>query len=242
MDTEDSSGRGCIPARLQFDHFLRKKLQNEFAEKFQKAHPDYRLQDVDLEAGVFIGTLEGYATGIPGFQRISPPEQKRRREKVRALAVALENLHKAIQAVDSAALGFATYRGFEEVEAKSIGVNPLRPGMDAVLSAASVRVEILQELAAFSSGVRMASKELPPNDFNFMLCTALAVERTFFESGISFTVSDSGFAAQCLRAVFQLGGLKDGRMDYWLTLARDSDESMGALIKRIERCQKTADE
>lgn len=242
MDTDDSSGRDCIPARLQFDTRLRKTLLKEFVDKFQKAHQDYLPQDVELEARIFIGTLERYAAGIPEFQSASPPEQKRRREKVRAVAVAMENLHKAIQEVDSAALGFAAWRGLEEVEAKNIGVNPLHPGMSAVYSAASLRTEVLPVLAAFSSGVRIASKDLPLYDFNFMLRTALAVERTFFENGIPFTVSDSGFAAGCLRAVFQLGGLKDGRMDYWLTLARDSDETMGALIKRIEDHQKTADE
>ncbi len=242
MDTDDSNSRDYIPAPLRLDDVLRRKLREEFAEKFRKANPDCCLQQDEHEAEIFVRTLEGYAAGIPEFKRTHPPEQKRRREKVRALAVAMENLHKAIEGVDSAALGFALWRGMEEVEANNIGVNPLHPGMHAVFSAASLRAEILPELAAFSCGVRAAADELPIYDFNFMLRTALAVEGTFFQSGIPFTISDSGFAAQCLRAVFQLGGLKDGRMDYWLKLARDSDDAMVGMIKRIAKRQKNADE
>lgn len=227
--------------RLEFDPYTRAELEEEFKRQFNVGRT-LSPSDIDFEAKVFIGTLQNYADGIPAFQRMKPPEQKRRREKVRALANTLEKLHEALTCMDSAALGFALWCGLREVESTGLGSNPLPPGMPAVIEASVLRGDALPFLAAFSCGVQKAIKELPSHEFNFLLKTALAVERTFFDYQLPFTVSNSGFAATCLRAVFKLGGLEIDRVDYWLTEARDSEDSMIALIKRHVAAQKSADE
>jgi hypothetical protein len=223
---------------LRFDDQTREDLKRKFTIAFAKANAKWSRASVELEGEIFIGTLEGYASGIPPFKTVRPPEQKRRREKVRSLANTLEKLHQTLTKIDSAALGFAVWRGMQEVETKKLGANPFLSGWPAILLASRLRDECLPLLAAFSDGVRSAHKGLPLHDFNFMLESAIAVERIFRQNRLSFTVNDSGFAAQCLRAIFMLGGLNDSRVDYWLTKARDSEE---ALVKRLENRQKSAD-
>ena len=255
MASNQSGNDAIVKARAQFDADTRKGLQTNFTKHFGKTHSAFSSDQIAFEARVFIGTLEGYADGISRFQAIAPPEQKRRREKVSSLAGTLEKLHQILTEIDSGALDFAVHLGSQEVKNKGLPgfILPIERSDAFFLSACfnpglfrnALAVEVtgmpLPTLAAFSRGVRKAIKGLPAHNFKLMLHTALAVERTFWENQISFTVSDNGFAAECLRAVFQLGGLTDCRMDYWLKLARDSGDSMSSLMKRQAAAQKTAD-
>jgi hypothetical protein len=141
--------------------------------------------------------------------------------------------------MDSPALGYAMYSGLEQIEKKGYNKNPMQAGMSAILKSYAIREDISPVLAEFSSGVRAASKTLPVSSFEYRLKTALAIEREFFDRGMAFTVSNTGFSATCLRAVFGLGGEEIDRVDYWLKRARDSEESMTSFM---ERARKAADE
>jgi hypothetical protein len=51
------------------------------------------------------------------------------------------------------------------------------------------------------------------------LYMAESVFVAFDKAGLLFTSGDSGFAAACLREVFNLAGIADDKVDYWLQKA-----------------------
>ncbi len=67
------------------------------------------------------------------------------------------------------------------------------------------------------------------------MSTAMAVEKLFWDEGLRFTTSNNGLAAECLRAVYQLGGLNIDRVDYWLKKAQDHFDSMTSIVTRLRK-------
>lgn len=218
------------PDRLRFDEDTRKAITDAFLKECN----DDRRSDEECKDGyeVFILVLEGFAEAIQSLNRLNPPRQQRRREQIVSIANGLDKALDQIAVLDTAALGFVLWRAFEELAKHHGESNPLIPGFNAMLEADKARSVSMEEMKRFTLGVRMAAKELPEHDYNVLLKIALAVERQFFDHGLKFTVSNTGFAALCLRSVFSLGGQKIDRVDYWLGKARESEESMSSLLKR----------
>ena len=63
----------------------------------------------------------------------------------------------------------------------------------------------------------------------------MALEREFFKLKIKFIASNSSLAAECLRAIYILGGLNIDRVDYWLKQARDHYDSQMNFIDMLRK-------
>lgn len=239
---EDSSG---YAPRLCFDKTTRDRL----TKLFRDAHKGRNLSpaEVEFEVTVILRTLEQYASAIPLYEQFQPESQQRRRERIESLAAHLEGALEQLKNLDSAALGFIAWRAKDEMS-KTLGTpNDFPSGLKAAVEAVSWREANISAITAFSLGLRKSASELPQHSLNTSgkdypwyslpkeLSTAMAVERLFWENNLSFTVSNNGFAAECLRAVFQLGGLHIDRVDYWLRQARDHSDSMSSFNKRMQK-------
>jgi hypothetical protein len=239
---EDTDGN---PSRLCFDKTTRDRLAKLFSNAFKGR--DLSPDEIELEVTVTLHTLEQYASAIPLYEQIQPESQQRRRERIESLAAHLEGALEQLKSLDSAALGFIAWRAKDEMS-KTLGTpNDFPSGLKAAIEAVSWREANISAITAFALGLRKSASELPQHSLNTSgkeypwyslpkeLSTAMAVERLFWENGFRFTIANSGLAAECLRAVFQLGGLHIDRVDYWLKQARDHSDSMSSFNKRMQK-------
>lgn len=230
--------------RLRFDDLTRKNLLLKLKQALQQAHSNDHFYDVEFEVSVMLKILEGFANGILLYQKIQPECQQRRRERIKSLAVNIEAAIEQLKQLDTGALGFVAWRGFEEISKAKGMLNEFPNGMEAVYKADNFLFENISKMTNFSLGIRKAADELPPHPMNtsgkdfpnwaapIQLSTALSIERLFWVQKLKFTLSNSGLAAECLRATYQLAGLKIDRVDYWLTQARDHFDSMASADAR----------
>ena len=229
--------------RLHFDEITKERLYQLLSSAFKKKNPyDYNS---DSEICLMIIYMECFAEAIPGSEKFLPEKQQRRQERINSLAAHLEGLINQIEALDSPALGYAMHRGCEEISNIRKIANPLQSSFDAILEAEFLQDKNnIKELKAFSLGLRKAAKDLPEHAGNTSgnnypwysqkskTAVALALEKLFFNAGIDFTTSNNGLAAECLRAIYNLGGLKLDRVDYWLRKAKNHHDSLFNISKR----------
>lgn len=233
------------PEDLSFDDTTRGNLSEKLREAMEKTFPNRHPEYNDFEISIILRILEGYAKGIIQYQQIEPESQQRRRERVESLAAHIEGAIEQLKQLDSAALGFVAWRGFEEIS-KAEGLPNVFPSGDAATHEVYFwRKSNILAMTNFALGVRKAAAELPLHAINRPaedlpwyalpkeLSTAMAVEKLFWEEGLKFTISNNGLAAECLRAVYQLGGLNIDRVDYWLKKARDHFDSMTSIVSRL---------
>lgn len=230
---------------LRFDEATRKRLSDLFTAAYKGR--DFFPDTIEFEVEVTLGLLERYAAVIPEFQKFQPEAQKRRRDRAESLAIHLEGVIEQLKQLDDAALGFLARRGFEEVSELSGQPVEFPDGIQACIEAFQWREDNIQALTAFAFGVRKALNDLPQHPLNTSgkdypmyavpkeLFIAMSIEDLFWRQKLNFTTSDSGFAAECLRAVYQLGGLDIDRVDYWLKQARDHEDSAANFEKRRQK-------
>lgn len=234
---------------LRFDDTTRSNLSEKLRNAFEKSFPNRRSEENEFEMEVTLKILEGYAYGIIQYQQIEPESQQRRRERIESLAVHIEGAIEQLKQLDSAALGFVVWRGNEEIS-KAEGMPNVFPSGDAATHEVYFwRESNILTMTNFALGIRKAASELPLHAINRPaeelpwyalpkeMSTAMAVEKLFWDEGLKFTTSNNGLAAECLRAVYQLGGLNIDRVDYWLKKARDHSDSMTSCISRIRECK-----
>lgn len=235
------------PEVLPFDDTTRDNLSEKLRKAMEKTFPNRRPEDNDFEISVILRILEGYANGITRYQQIEPESQQRRRERIESLAAHIEGAIEQLKQLDSAALGFVAWRGFEEISKAEGLPNVFSSGDAATHEVYFWRESNILAMTNFALGVRKAAAELPLHAINKPaedlpwyalpkeLSTAMAVEKLFWDEGLKFTTSNNGLAAECLRAVYQLGGLNIDRVDYWLKKARDHSDSMTSIISRLAK-------
>ncbi len=239
----------------RFDPDTRKRLAEKYKEQRRNLGADNLGDLLDEEAEVFLRILENYAHAIPLFEQHDPPKTQKRKECVKGLSNKLSGLLDALKEIDSTALGYIAFNALKILEDDGTDISPalepytmdlehihaaikgeeLKPKLTphkAACLAFDARKELIPILAALSVAAKDASRELPVYDFDTTLKTALAVERTFWENGLPFVATDSSFAGECLREVYQLGGLQIDRVQYHLQKALDSEESMARLMAR----------
>jgi hypothetical protein len=227
--------------RLRFDDYTRQKLSEEFRRKITgRNYSDYHSEN---SSEVFLAILEGYAAAIPIFAKYKPPKQEIRKELLASLSLHLSESIDKIKKIDDAALGYALWCGFEQMAKLGNEENPLAAGMAACFEAEILRETYIKDLEAFQLGVQKAAKNLPLHSLNTSgddcewysmpteLSTATAIEKLFIDNGLDFTLSESGFSAACLRAVFALGGLNIDRVSYWLKKAKNHKNSWSNFYK-----------
>lgn len=212
--------------RLRFDEHTHKRLAGLFTEAYKGR--DFFPNTTDFEVAVTLGLLEKYAEAIRELQKSQPERQKRRRERAESLVAHLEGAIDQLKALDDAALGYLSWRGFEEVSQVRGEPNEFPEGIEACIKAFQWRETNIDALATFALGMRKAIDDLPQHPLNTSgkgyplyavpteLSIAMRIENLFSRQKLNFSVSDSGLAAECLRAVYQLGGLDIDRVDHWL--------------------------
>jgi hypothetical protein len=232
------------PEDLSFDDTTRDNLSKKLREAMEKTFPNRHPDDNDFEISVILGILETQANAIILYKQIEPEGQQRRRERVESLAAHIEGAIEQLKQLDSAALGFVAWRGFEEISKAEGSPNKFPSGDAATHEVFFWRESNILAMTNFALGVRKAASELPLHAINRPakdlpryalpkeLSIAMAVERLFWEEGLEFTTSNTGLAAACLRAVYQLGGLNIDRVDYWLRGAQDHFDSMTSFVSR----------
>lgn len=225
------------------DLTLSQQAKERLLGKYRKA----RSNAVHDDSTLFISRIENTADYLIALQELQPESQQRRRERLTSIANHLDAALDQIKQLDSAALGFAVWRGFEELATSKGESNTFPSGMKGVEIAYSFREENLNHLATAALGIRKAAEELPPHSMNSSgkdypwwslpveLAAAMSIERIFWEYQLEFTVSDSGFAADCLREVYGLSGMQIDRVSYWLKNAKEHHDSMFNVMQRLQK-------
>lgn len=196
------------------------------------------------EARIFVRTIESWADSVDYFEAITPESQKDRKRAMDSIANALMKFDQALSELDSAALGFwygnvvnaLAVHGVQVSEADnrlaSMLVNPLR----AMVEGGEARLQVRQMVGVAVEATRKAADELPKHDHaenDWRLRRALAVERLILEHQIPFETTETGFAADVLRALFDLAGAEVEKVSYWLKKAADHPESHGRWLQSL---------
>jgi len=237
-----------INERLRFGKETRVRLSEKLHKAIVQQDRLKRPNDIEFEIDVLIGCMEGFAEFIPSIKRLLPEKQQRRQERINSLASHVEGIIDQLKEIDSAALCYSIYSGINETAKKDNLPNLIEYGSDFMFKVEAIKDnENLEDLAAFALGLRKAARELPKHSLNASgkdypwyaqgaeLGVALGLERLFFQNKIKFIASNSSLAAECLRAIYILGGLDIDRVDYWLKQAIEHYDSSVNLHKRFQK-------
>lgn len=168
------------------------------------------------DARLFVKILGGFGEGLPSILE-AQPEQNVRRRSLRELGTAAAKVADLAKTLDSGALGCAIDLG----NGSDLGSLPLGDFMREVNA---LRHSLVEEMTRLSEGAYRAAKELPVSKFNARLNCVVSIQREFATFGLPpFTDSDSGFAADCIRAVFELAGVSVDDPRYWMRQAMKAD-------------------
>lgn len=188
------------------------------------------------EAKVFVRIIEAWAASIELVQATAPPEQKDRVRSLGSVANALTKLDQALANLDSGALSFLYAKladglataGFQPNESDgrtgSMMDDPMRAAAEAGEGRKLLRVVIDQAVKAAT----IAAKDLPTIDrveTDPRLGTVRRLERLMLEHQLPFEATETSYAAQCVRAMFELADYKVEKVAYWLRKAIDHPDS-----------------
>ena len=178
-----------------------------------------------FDARLFVKTIESHAAWMPIRVAIEPPNQKDRQRAIVSAANAFDRLVDSLNGLDSAALGWV-FACVEHAMTDKAKCSPF-PGVSyRVLVEAGEDRKTIDALARLMGpAIRSAAKTLPKIERNAndpRLHAAFFLERLMQEHGLGFGVTETSFAAQCLRAMLKLAGYLDenttetDRVSYWL--------------------------
>lgn len=241
----DNGAHGGTRYELQFT----KEQRAELKRAYLRARPPRSGQILgvdnnEFEADVFVRTVEEWAKAIGLFEAITPDNQKERKRAMESVKASLTKLDQALAELDSSALGY-WYGHVVDALAKSVTQvsetenrlssmldNPLR----AAVEAGEFRQELREILKVVVEATTAATDTLPKYDHtenDVRLKTAMRLERLIIEHGIPFNSSETGFAAICLRMMFELAGVEVEKVSYWLKKAEDHPDSYARFLQRL---------
>jgi hypothetical protein len=234
--------------RLEFDEHTRVRLHAAFRKEYLRSRARISTADfrnrADSEAKVFVRCLERLAQARHVYENVQ--DQKKRRELTEAFANSLDRCIDSALNMDDPSLGYALWRGFEEMvkhpdfsddDRQAVASSK---GYQAAMYAYELQHFYRSHLARFVSGVRCAIRELPPLDISsFEKSTARWIEKYLEGQWIPFSTSDTGLAGEAFLAVMQLAGAKDTGAKYRLSEAAKDQNSYKAWITSMRsRFQK----
>ena len=192
-------------------------------------------EDLTSERDLFVSIVESHGNGLAAICATLPPGQDERREKVRQLASALQRLQEVLVTIDSAALG-QTLNEMDKALHGGTARHATDPG-EAFMLAGELRRLGEKPLSAMIVGATTAAKVLVEPDYDPILEVIWKLERLFDEHGLPFEVKDSGFAAECVRAIYELADPKKliGRPKYILSKAVSDPRSWANLSTRLRK-------
>ena len=217
--------------------FQKKRPERE-APKFTSAvKVDLKAKFINLaanqshdEADTFVLILETYPDALLDIEQTVPPEQDVRRAQIYQLAGAVMKVPEVLAAVDSNALGWVAHSVDKALDPNGRAQNVPDP-VAGFIAAGEIRELANTVLPVVQLAIQQAAKELPKferSDVHPLLRTALAIERLFWEHRLPFEVKETGFAAECLRVVYETANPHKilNRPKYWLEKAIDHPDSM----------------
>lgn len=191
---------------------------------------------VDEKASFFIELMADHAFQMPVSEALSAPDQKDRKRSIESAAVAFEKFADSLNKLDSAALGwlFAVL----EDKAESVGLTIRTKGPDvpsltqspirAMVEAGEARLAFDEIAREIGPAMRQAAQTLPLIDRNEgdpRLHAAFVLERWLVNDGLRFEITETGFAAECLRTMFELAEYDTDRVSYWLKKVVDTPDN-----------------
>lgn len=240
---------------LKFDQLTKESLLARLKKAFEKSENKH---DSVGRSELLISILEGFSESYHVFDQFKPEPQERRRDRLISIANHLKGIVDQLRMLDGAAAEYACFLSFNELLKleKPDHVTPDTWTFDDMVACASFNDSLPETLTAFENGIRAAEKALPLHSYNTsgkyanwysappQLSMALALERQFWEFGLKFTITNTGLAADCLRAIYKHTEIKADpddkfdRVDYWLKQARDHKDSMFNFMKIQKQPEK----
>lgn len=216
---------------------------DELKRAYKEAAGDRLYADDDSE--VFVSTLQSWGAGIPDLISVEPPIQKNRQRAIDSFVNAIEKMDVALADLDSGALGWLYANVVDKLSKNGVCIGPYDGGMvsmrnhpqQAMVEAGEMRAE-LRKLAGWVVDAATEARNTLPlserveNDPRLM--TAKALERQIIENVIEFSTSETGFPAQCLRAMFELGGLDVEKVSHWLKKVAEDPDSYAKFRQRMQ--------
>lgn len=232
---------GCI------DHY-ELKFTTEQKQDLERAYwtaVDKKIVFDDSAAIVFVGILESWARSIPDYLKIAPPSHKERQRSIDSFIKGIEKIDTALAGLDSAALGWLYAKAADKLSEEGIRISPddgeivsmKNHPIQAQVEAGELRNEFRRLAKSLVEAATDARETLPQSERienDPRMTMAKALERQIIENGIDFSITESGFPAQCLRAVFELGGLEIEKVGYWLKKAADDPDSYARFRRRMQ--------
>ncbi|MGA0587257.1 hypothetical protein ACO2Q2_09040 [Dyella sp. KRB-257] len=198
--------------------YIERGYDEAFNQKFgdaNRAAPFY-LEDRQW----FISMLESAAESAATFQPLEDRGHKDRQRAMDKLQTAAGKLVEAFEGLDLDALAYL-YRCVAAVAAGEGEADKHSP-ISYFIEACAERGQVVGALGKVHAAAILASKTLPKLDkVNAQASVACSVGNTFHMRGLDFPVSDTGFAADCLAAVFDLTGWEKGSLRYWIQRGRE---------------------
>ena len=230
-----ADGEGTITYERQFTEAQIKNLENAYIASRPPLDDNYPL-GWSHEAKVFVRIVESWATSVDLFQAIAPPDQKARTRALDSVSNALTKLDQALAALDSSALGYLYAKvadalavvGFQLSESDNRSVSMIDNPPLAVAEAGEGRQRLRKIIAEIVKATNSASEDLPTFDRvenDSRLRAAREMERLMREHQLPFEANETGFAAQCIRAMFELADLDVEKVGYWIKKAIDHPDS-----------------
>lgn len=199
----------------------------------------------DYSSSYFVGLIERWGASIPDFLAIEPPAHKERQRAIVSFVNGVEKVDAALRDLDSSALGWLYANLVDKFASEGIRISPDDDGIISMrehpiqsqVEAGELRVKLRRIASTLVDAAAEARGTLPKSDRienDPRMQIAKNLERTIIENGIEFSTSESGFPAQCLRAVFELGGLDVEKVGYWLKKAADDPDSFARFRQRMQ--------
>lgn len=234
-------GQGRVERyELEFTQKQRDELERAYwAEVPKETYVD------DTSGSYFVGLIERWGGSIPDFLAIEPPIHKTRQRAIDSFVKGIEKMDAALAELDSSALGWLYANVVDKLACEGLQVSPDDGGMismrnnhiQAMVEAGELRAELRRMArsvadAATEARETLQQSERVENDPRTKMAKEL--ERLITENGIEFSIAENGFPAQCLRAVFELGGLEIEKVSYWLKKAADDPDSYANFRQRMQ--------
>jgi hypothetical protein len=236
-------GDGRITYERRFTDAQIEILQKAYVANRPRVQ-DYYLLGWSHEATVFVRIIESWAASIELLQAITPPNQKTRIRSLNSVANALAKLDQALGTLDSGALGHLYAKVAEAMmEAGSLPSEAanrsgsLRQSPALVVAEAGEGRKVLRTvIAALVNATKSAAGDLPTFDHvenDPKLGVVRQLERLMREHQLPFEASETGFAAQCVRAMFDLADVNVEKVGYWIKKAIDHPDSDARWLKSL---------
>lgn len=223
------------PGTTDFDKTTDHRLRTTLSELLRKKNPNLPGRLITELEDSFLLELRCYAEAVPHFERSKLPKQQKRKEGITSVANTLLRAVDQFVELDDGCQDLVVYHGVKALADAYGEPNPLQPNYSTSRLVYENVPAVLYDFRTFAEGVLAAAKEMPAQtEKSTELKISLAIEDLFLRCEFPYSTSKDSFAGECVRAVLALGGIEKDRVDHLLIKARDDQDSMTTLIKRIK--------